>query len=340
MAKKEIQLNRQQTIAVSLIQNDMRFLYTLIKEAKSWDYNYIMSAMPFIGVIVDGAEDWMKAYKNSTGDDSWTVNFTEEEQKYYEELRGVIKIWGEDYESVYSLLNQKYIESDKYFSNCCKRIAKWLKWYDIFGTLNIDGEYCGNTILYSCYIPQYEYKSSEDKKEYIIKMSDVAGKYIVLFNAMQEYKTATGKEFKNFDYGGFVKSPVGNKFSEKFVLFSLLCQLQFVLVGVEELILEECSTKLRIEYLQYYYTAKFIKEFNENSKVKLQFDDKWFLDDFRNAMAHYKVGVALKSDEIVYNDLLYGFTQKFFDCDYLTLKKEVIANLNLVANQIKTMLNL
>jgi hypothetical protein len=54
--------------------------------------------------------------------------------------------------------------------------------------------------------------------------------------------------FMTSDYGGFIKSPVGNKFSDKFVLFSILCQINFVLVCVNDYIIEECTTKLRFMY--------------------------------------------------------------------------------------------
>lgn len=50
------------------------------------------------------------------------------------------------------------------------------------------------------------------------------------------------------DYGGFQKLPVGNDFSDKFALFSILSQINF-LPGIplkkEELVLDELS-KMRL----------------------------------------------------------------------------------------------
>lgn len=56
-------------------------------------------------------------------------------------------------------------------------------------------------------------------------MSDIGGKYIRLFDVMKEYPINTSIKYDVCDYGGFMKSPVGNIFSDKFVLFSVLCQI-------------------------------------------------------------------------------------------------------------------
>jgi len=40
------------------------------------------------------------------------------------------------------------------------------------------------------------------------------------------------------------------------------------------------------------------------------FSKKVWAKEFRNAMAHYKLGVALKKEELVSNDLMYGLTIK------------------------------
>lgn len=60
-------------------------------------------------------------------------------------------------------------------------------------------------------------------------------------------------------------------------------------------------------------------------------DCTYVSDLFRNSMAHYKVGVALKPSEIKSEDLLFGLTQRFFNCNYLTLKKTILENLTFLA---------
>ena len=69
-------------------------------------------------------------------------------------------------------------------------------------------------------------------------------------------------------------------------------------------------------------------------------DNKWHSDAFRNSMAHYKLGVALKDSELILSDPLYGLTQKFLGCDYNTLKNGVMQELSSLASQLKVFLKL
>ena len=63
-------------------------------------------------------------------------------------------------------------------------------------------------------------------------------------------------------------------------------------------------------------------------------------DKFRNAMAHYKIGVALKNDDIIWEDPLFGLTQKFLNTDYFALKNNIKAALKSTSQQVKKYLNL
>ena len=57
------QFNIQQKASYHLIQNDLRFIYTVFQNAPS--NNFFLAFMPYLGTIIDGAEDWVKAYNNS-----------------------------------------------------------------------------------------------------------------------------------------------------------------------------------------------------------------------------------------------------------------------------------
>ena len=59
-----LKLNPVQKAAFSLIQQDLRYIYTVIKNINPKASNYIPSMLPYLGVVIDGAEDWLKAIKN------------------------------------------------------------------------------------------------------------------------------------------------------------------------------------------------------------------------------------------------------------------------------------
>lgn len=122
-------------------------------------------------------------------------------------------------------------------------------------------------------------------------MSVIEGKYIKLFGATKEYSVDTSIKYDVCDYGGFVKSPVGNAFSDKFVLFSVLCQINFIICCVDSWIQEEISAKMRFAYLLYYSLLHIIPQINMKLNTNLVINSKWESWQFRNAMAHYKLGI-------------------------------------------------
>lgn len=333
-----LSLTQQQAASLLLMQNDLRFLYTLVCHYQEIESNYTASSMPYMGLIVDGVEDWIKAYNNSHAAKLNVPTFTMQEQEYYEKMRSCIKLWDNSYVAVYEELKRLYLQSDYYFSNICNPIAKRLKIYNIFGADLADDSFCGNTILCSYYFPDFDFKTQNG--EQIKKLSEIGGAYVALFQATTPYAINRNIKFSMSDYGGFAKSPVGNSFSDKFVLFSLLCQINFIIKCIDEFILDETTTKLRFAYILYYYVLHIIPEINQKLSTQFFIDDKWNSDAFRNAMAHYKIGIALKNNEIISSDPFFGLTQKYLHCDYSMLKGGVMQELTRLTSQLKVFLAL
>lgn len=338
--QKDSRFNIQQKTSLALIQTDLRYLYTVhtLISSKKLSPNYLVSCMPYFGLIIDGAEDWIKAYNRSSKEKIQIEEFTPEEQCFYENVRGTIKLWNKPYSELYHRLEQTYIESESYFSGLCKPIAKWLHLYDFLGINFVNGKACDNTVLENLYIPGFSFKNFDSKK--LMAFSTIAGKYMGCLGACKVFPTNLEFHFVSKDYGGIEKLPIGNSFSDKFVLFCILCQIQFVLYGVDDLILCECPTKLRFLYLQYYYICDSLNDLNNSFGTNFSMNEQYVSEKFRNAMAHYKMGVALKPSEIIYDDPLFGLTQKYFDCDYAMLKCTIKENLLRLANQLNEYLKL
>lgn len=333
----KIKFTKVQEAALSLMHEDLRFLYTVIKNIDSEESNYIPSLQPYMGVIIDGVEDWIKSFNNSSKVKLDMPIFNELERQYYEKMRDSVKMWQKDYNEIYNILKKAYEESDRYFGSVCKPIAKTLKLYDIYGVDRANGIICGNTILCFYYNPLYSF---EDNGEFIKTMAEIGGKYIALMGAVNEYTVNDSIKFDTKDYGGFQKSPIGNKFSDKFVLFSILCQINFLIYGVERWIKEETPTKLRFMYLLYYSLLELLPQINQKLNTAFKMDCSWESRDFRNSMAHYKLGVALKKEELVLDDLLFGLTIKYFGVSYIDVKNVITAELENLSHQIEQYLHL
>ena len=331
--EKQLQFNTLQQISIDLIKTDFRFIYTIYQNYSKVGDNYFVALLPYLGLVTDGAEDWLKAYNNSSKVKLDVPLFNKEQQSFFEKMRSSIKIWEQDYDSIYQELGRIYRESDDYFSSVCKPIAKQLHLYDVFGAYIANQKYCGNTILCNYFIPEYKFGS--DNEDLIISMGNVTGKYTALFGATESYSfNSSFSEAHDRDYGGFIKSPIGNKYSDKFVLFSILCQINFVLVGINKTVIDETPTKLRFSYLLYYYLLKILPQINKKLSANFKLSDKWRSEKFRNSMAHYKMGVSLREKEIVFDDSFYGLTQKYLGTDYYTVKNDIIYCLDDLSTQL------
>ncbi len=106
------------------------------------------------------------------------------------------------------------------------------------------------------------------------------------------------------------------------------------------MVLDETSTKLRCSYLLYYYLLKVLPDINTQYNCAYYMNNKFYCDVFRNAMAHYKLGVLLKENEIKENDIMFGLTQKCFGMDYISVKNSIISELKGLSVQLKETLNL
>lgn len=336
----EKMLTPQQEIAIKLIQADLRFLYTAIEQYKNQNSNYLPNLLPIMGTIVDGAEDWIKSFNNSSKNKINIRLFSPEEQTYYEEMRNSIKLWKMSYSEIYRALEICYYKSDIYFGGLCKPLARKLRLYDIFGVDLTNNLYCGNTILLALYFPDFEFDKMAECGQTINKMSEIAGEYIAAFDATNVYPVDSSRTFVAKDFGGFVKSPLKNQFSDKFILFCILCQTNLLLYGFDKFIQVECPTKLRFLYLHYYYVSQIIPEISRKIPIDISFDHSLVCDSFRNAMAHYKIGIALKTSEIVPDDLLFGLTQKYLNMDYWSVKEKVQMVLTSLSEQLTQFLGL
>lgn len=334
------ELTAQQKAARELIRCDLRYLFTILKNRDSIKSNYVVSMMPYQSLIIDGAEAWVAAMNNASPGTIDAPRFTQIEKQFYDAARQSIKLWEMPYEEVYALLEKYYTESDDYFSSLCKPIAKYLRLYDIFGAdLTEDGHFCGNTILGAVYLPGYNHGDSE----YGPNLRDravIGGKYIPTFDAMDAYEINSDLSFHYRDYGGFLKSPVGNEFSYRFMLLSILCQVNFILYAVDQYIVPEIPTKLRFAYILYYYLCDILPKINAKHGTSFSLNRHYYSQQFRNAMAHYKIGVYLKAHEIMPEDPMYGMTRKAFGMDFFQTKQEIVRELRELSDQLECYLEL
>ncbi|MCI9450064.1 MAG: hypothetical protein HFE30_07430 [Clostridiales bacterium] len=325
-------MNNVQKAAYELIQEDARFIYAIIsiwKSANNISGNYIGMSMPYIGLFADGAEQWGKKIGLNA------PSFNPMEKSHYTQLRQSHKLFEKSYDDYYTLLLEKFSESENYFYSIRRLREKILGYFNV-GTDLCNEEYCGNTILCSMYTP-IKVWGNKNAGLWLKDMSIVAGKLTSHFGCTEfpVYKYDDNLTVKYKDYHFYKCSPlkVNNGFG--ILLFSILCSINYIIEFIENYFTEEIPQKFKYAYLQYYYLCGFIKELNAKNGTNFSLDDHLYDRNFRNCLAHYGLGQYIREDEIIPDDILKGLTNKAFGKDYFTTKDQLYGMLRTLTEQIK-----
>lgn len=325
-------MNKVQMAAYELIQSDARFLYTLIdiqKNARNISSNNVMMCQPYIGIFADGAEQWSRKVGLNA------PSFNNKEKAYYTALRQGHKLLEKSYNAYSKLLLEKFVESDNYFYGIRSLREKIVGYYNV-GTDLCNGEYCGNTVICALNNP-IATLGNENIGVEIKDMSVIAGKLAATFGCTNflPYRYDDSNNVKYKDYHFFKNCPLKMKTNLGFILFSVVCNINYATIFVDTYFIEDIPQKFKFAYLQYYYLCDFVKSLNDANKTQFYIDDSLKSADFRNCLAHYGLGQMMKERDIVEDDILKGLTNKVFDMDYRLTKKLIYKILGALCTQIK-----
>ncbi len=326
-------LNKVQRAAFELIQSDARFFYTLtdmLQNAKHISSNYIMMNQPYIGLFTDGAEQWGQKVG------LLTPRFNKKEKEYYVLLRQGHKILEKSYKDYSKLLLDKYIESEEYFFKKRRMREKLLGYYNI-GVDVCNEEYCGNTIVCASHTP-ISILGNDQAGLFIRDMSVIVGKLAYSFEctSFPPYHYDDERNIVRYqDFHFYKECPLKLKSHLGLVLFSILCNINYAIIFIENYFIEEIPQKMKFAYLQYYYLCDFIEDLNAQTGMHFQICNSLKNRDFRNCLAHYGLGQFMNDNDIIGSDVLKGLTHHAFNMDYNQTKKEIYKHLINLRDQIK-----
>lgn len=329
---KFAELNTVQKGAFELIQLDARFGYSLVviyQKEKQEGNNYLMMSQPYIGVFTDGAEQWCRKMKIPA------PLFTKEEKSYYTILRQGHKLFEASYWDYLSRLTQKLNQSDEFFRAHRSLLELIFGYYNV-GTDVFNGEFCGNTVLCALYSP-LENCFEKGTGPWISKISEVTGK-LASFLECEEYGPYPCDEqipLEYKDYHFYKKCSLTIRSDCGFLLFSILCSVNYVIEFVDKFFVDEIPQKFKFAYLQYYYLCEFIKKINKENNTELYLKDTLWDKQFRNCLAHYGLGQYLTESSVNMNDPLKGLTIKAFGMNYYETKELLYQYLYDLTEQLK-----
>lgn len=325
-------MNKVQQTAFELMQADAKFLYALtdiLQNAKNISSNFICMSLPYIGLFAEGTEQWCSKVGLNT------PRFNANEKKFYTQLRLGHKLFDKNFLDYSTLLFEKFTESDDYFYSSRSLREKMFGYFNV-GTDLCNGQFCGNTILCSMYIP-IKTLDNENAGLWIKEMSVVAGKLAASLGCKEfpMYKYNDNLAVKYNDYHFYKNSPLKMNNDFGFLLFSILCSINYIIEFVENYFIEEIPQKFKFAYLQYYYLCKFINELNVQKNTHFYIDSCLCDRNFRNCLAHYGLGQYIGEEQILTNDVLKGLTHRAFGKDYATAKAELYQILRNLTEQIQ-----
>lgn len=324
-------MNKVQQSSFQIIQDDCKFIYSLLvltQNDKKFQTNYVMMFTPYLALFTYGAELWGK---------KMNLNFpvfTMEEKEYYKKLRQSTKLYGKNYFELKSDFNAKLQESDVYFKKV-RNLLEIMIGYKNVGADLCENTYIGNTILCSIYSPLHLFEN--ETKYYLKSLAVICGKMVgsYLGDAWSKYIVNKNIKLSTRDFHFYENCPIKMKSDCGLVLFSILCSINYCINFLEKVILEESAMKFKAAYLQYYYLCDFLPEFKEYEKITIEIDRRLYNSDFRNCIAHYGLGVYMKEDNIIVDDILKGLTNKAFHLDYCEAKRKLYYILSEVVEQIE-----
>lgn len=239
------------------------------------------------------------------------------------------------YSDYLSALMMKFKASDDYFYKIRSCYEKLFGYYNV-GTDLCNKHFCGNTILCALYMP-VDSLNDREIGPWIRDISVVAGK-LAGFLGCQKFPPYNYNDnilVKYEDYHFFENCPLKVKTELGFLLFSILCSINYAIKFIDQYFVEEIPQKFKFAYLQYYYLCDFIKELNAANGTTFYINDSMKDRSLRNCLAHYGLGQYLSENELIDDDVLKGLTNKAFSMAYFDAKDKLYFYLTELTNQIE-----
>ena len=319
---------REKTVSRLIFYDYSSILFLMERVKKRKDMgNYIFPFVSTFGLVI---YESLKLIDKMGASEKIGFEQNEEFSKFYEKLRLNTKFYEKSLCDVNSCLKNKYDYMSNYFYNL---VVKFLRPFGIHYRYGVtfllkDGKEIpvSNTINSAVMLPNFSL--DDNYIQYLVKNFKYAGELLATLLGEDIVKSKNlltidkDTKFRDKDYGYFRKSNFSINYNENFILFNLICNINFILYGLNKLILEDIPIKLRATYILYYYLCSINSAINNYFNSTFNIDNRYSDRIVRNALAHYGLYNAL-GDDIIEDDLFGGLTNKYFNLNWIELLKEL-----------------
>ena len=220
---------------------------------------------------------------------------------YYEYYREYNKLLKNDIVTISNNYEYQFNKTKNHFEKNRSNFSKKLGIYKTYGVGTYQDSLTKkiplyNTIYFSVLIPKFSWANLNETSKDLYRISENIGKFFGIFiHPYEDRLTNNIKSIKIIDYDfGPRTSPFHNVYSDKFLIFDLLCKCNFLLYGLNNYTTIFKTTKLRFTYNLYFYICESIAKINNYYNTDFTINSKYKDDELRSAFMHYGIWKTIK----------------------------------------------
>ena len=309
---RNITFTPTEQVVLNLIREDMKFIYNVIKDMEiRQEYNFTIALLPYMALISKEAHKWCRKIKKLR---EYIPKISNETELYYEYYREYNKLLKNDIVAINDNYKYQFNKTKNYFEKDRSNFSKKLGLYKIYGVGTYQDSLTKkspiyNTVYFSVLIPKFSWGNLNEISKDLYKIAKNIGELFGVF--IHPYKDRLTNNIESisivdYDFGPRT-SPFHNAYSDKFLIFDLLCKCNFVLYGLNNFTNTLSTTKLRFSYNLYFYICENIDKINDYYNTSFTINSKYKDDELRSAFMHYGIWQIVK-DNVNLSDSFGGMT--------------------------------
>ena len=309
---RDIKFSPTEEVVLKLIQEDMKFIYNVIKDMEiRQKHNFTISLLPYMALVYKEAYKWCSKNKKLR---KWLPKTPSKMEAYYEYYREYNKPLKDDIVTINNSYKYQFNKTKNYFEKDRSEFSKNLGFYNTYGVGTYQDNLTKklpiyNTVYFSVLIPKFSWGNLNEISKDLYRIAESIGVFFGIFvHPYNDRLTNNIESIKIVDYDfGPRTSPFDNEYSDKFLIFDLLCKCNFVLYGLNNFTNALSTTKLRFSYNLYFYICESIDKINNYYDTNFAINNKYKDDKLRSAFMHYGIWQIVK-DKVNPLDSFGGMT--------------------------------
>ena len=181
----KLKLTPTQKIVLKLIQDDMKFIYNVIKDMEERkEYNFTITLLPYMALVYKEAYKWCKKIKEFKK--SIPINIPNEIEQYFEYYREYNKFLKNDIITINNNYEYQFNKTKNYFEKDRSNFSKKLGIYKTYGVGTYQDSITKklpiyNTIYFSILIPKFSWDNLNETSKDLYRIAEHIGKFFGIF---------------------------------------------------------------------------------------------------------------------------------------------------------------